>query len=71
MSGLTGQEFKEWFKQDPNEVGEALSSMMHGLYPHATAKLIKKEINSQLAGAKPCNLGYARWIQKYLREGIE
>ncbi len=68
---LTGQQLKDQFKVNPKEVSELLSYVMHNFYPRATPDLVEKEINSQLAGAKPCNLNYGLWIQTYLRDGIE
>lgn len=68
---VTGEQLKEQFKENPKEVSVLFSFKMKNFYPHATPELVEKEVNAQLAGAKPCNLNYGLWIKTYLRDGID
>jgi hypothetical protein len=70
MTRLTGQQLKEQFKSNPKETTSMLSAQVQKFYPCTSPELIEKEINAQLAGAKPSNFNYGVWIERYLREGI-
>ena len=72
MPRFTGEELKEQFKKDPKGISHMLGAMMRDFgYPNATDEVVEREINSQLAGAEPCNLNYGLWVQTYLRDGVD
>jgi hypothetical protein len=72
MPRLTGEQLKERFKAAPKETSAMLGWMLRDFgYPNATDEAVEKEINAQLAGAKPCNLNYGLWLQTYLRDGVD